>query len=132
MKLHELKTVKKHRGFYTQDMEIDPAGGIYGDIDVEVSYNFEGASSTLHIRDDPTTREHHSAEFEIVDIILTKEVEEYDEEGEKVIKTWPKGTDASRLPGWTKKDEEAVYDKLHEPSADDYEPDYDDHDGRRR
>jgi hypothetical protein len=118
MKLSEIKTVKKHQGMYSDTLEIEPAGGAYGVIKVEVSYNFTGSSSTLHVHDDPTTREHHSAEFEIVYIFLKHEVEQYDEDGEKVVKKWPAGTDASALPGWTRQDEEAVYDQLEEPVDD--------------
>ena len=110
-----------------QDLEAD--GMFLADVDVEVTFNYEGESSTLHVYDDPTTREYHGADVEIVSVILTADAHAYDEDGDKLLKTFPKGMNAAELPGYTEKTDEMLIDEAHEHmgGGDDYDPrdDYD-------
>lgn len=121
MKLHELKNIRSSKG--SQTIEVEPAGGMYGTFKVEVTFNYFPPSSTLHVHGDPTTREHHPAEFEVDSIVLAEPVTQHGEDGETVIHIWPIGTNVSHLPGWDASDEKYVQDHLTD-EVEPYEPDY--------
>lgn len=125
------ETVKEARNSnYTMNMTVEPGEGQYGEVEVEVEFDYEPASSTQHEPDDPTTREYHPASVEIISVKSTEEFEEFDEDGE-VVKKFPKGTDMEKLEGWTKGDLEHVDEKVGEhieAQADDDDEDY----GQRR
>lgn len=125
MKLHEIKHLRRHH--LTTTVTVEPAGGIYGEIDVEVKYEVEPASSTLHVPGDPTTREYHAAQIDIGSITLDQDVSEYDEDGEKTGKVWPKGTNARNLPGWDESDDKFVFNKVSD-EEDNRDDDFDEPD----
>jgi len=137
MKLHEIKSVRSHSRNSQETVTVEPAGGEYGEIDIDVTFHYEKASVTRH-GDNYTFDEHHSASIEIVDLALAHDVHEMDEntgEVKKGGKTWKKGEDPSNLPGWNKKDEEYIIDKLHDKEdAEDHDdgPDPDDWYDRHR
>lgn len=108
------ETVKEARNSnYTMTMTVEPGEGQYGEVDVEVEFDYEPASSTQHVPGDPTTREHHPASVEIISIKSTEEFEETDEDG-NTVKKFPKGTDMEKLEGWTKGDLSHVDEKVGE------------------
>lgn len=103
--------------------DFDAEGLYFGDFDVDVTFDYTPEDYTQHVPGDPTTRERHPADVELVTIVLADNVEAYDEDGEKVVKTFPKGTPIEQLPGWTEKMERAIEDEAleHLPDDDDYD-----------
>ena len=126
MKLHEIVGHKKP----TDVVTVEPAGGIYGEFDVQVEYDYEPASFTQHEPDNSSFREHHPAQIDIISIKLNEKVWEIDEDGEKTQKFWEKGFDATKLPGWNKSDDEFVADKIAD-AINDQEEDFDEPDDYR-
>ena len=110
MKLHEIKG-KPRSGGAEKKVTIEPAGGEYGEVDVLVKYTVSAGGSSRH-GDNSSFDEDHPDEYEIDSITLRHEVEQYDKDGQEVVKTWPKGSDATKLPGWKSKDDDAVQEKL--------------------
>jgi hypothetical protein len=80
------------------------------DFDVKVSYEYEP--------DDYIDHEFGSHKlpggFVVTDLRAAEEVQQFGEDGEKVLKTWPKGTDITKLPGWKPKMEEEFQRKADE------------------
>lgn len=112
MKLHEIRRKSQSDyGTKTKKVTIWPISDLYGEVDLEVTYTITSGGSSRH-GDNASFDEHHPDEVEIEKIILANDAEEYDEDGEKVIKTWKKGFDARELPGWTGKDEDNVEERL--------------------
>lgn len=110
MKLHEIARVR--RSTSSETLTIEPAGGIYGEVEVEVSYSYEGASHTQHEPDNSSFREYHPPELDIKSVKLVDEVAEQDEDGQPTGKIWPKGADATKLPDWAENDDRMVHDAL--------------------
>ena len=128
MKLHEIKRV--HTPNSSSTVTVEPAGGEHGEFDVDVKFDYTGPSVTSH-GDNYTFDEHHSAEIDIDSITLGGDVTELDGDGNETDKKWPKGTDVSKIPWWTEKDDAYVLDKLYDKADsgdEDYEPDYSDPD----
>jgi len=120
MKLHEIKSLRTHSRNSEATVTVEPAGGVYGEIKIDVTYHYEGASVTRH-GENYTFDEHHSAQIEIVDMALAEDVHETDEDSGEVKKggkTWKKGSDPANLPGWSKSDEEYILNELHDNHAD--------------
>jgi len=111
MKLHEIRSLSRTRT-KTHKVSVEPAGGIYGVFDVVVEYEVEPPSKTRHVPDDYTTTEHHPGSLTILSVTLAKDVYEQDDDGKDTDKKWDKGTDAEKLPGWDKSDDDYVYDKI--------------------
>lgn len=133
MKLHEIKSLRKSSNNASEIIWMEPAGGIYGEVKLNVTYHYTSASITRH-GDNHTFDEHHAAEIEINDMTLDEDVQERDKDGDvkNGSKIWQKGEDATNLPGWTEKDDEHVLGVLHDKKADnnDSDDDYDDYDDR--
>ena len=110
MKLHEIKQKAKDSSGNVATVTVDTFN--YGRVKLDVKFNHEAAGSTRH-GDDASFDEDFPEQFDIVSIKLAQEVEEFDEYGD-VKKTWPKGTDVSKLENWSdRKDGEAVEDELY-------------------
>ena len=72
----------------------------FDEFEVEIEYTSDGGSHSDHPYGEGSAREYHGAEIEIKNIALSKDVEQYDDEMEKVVKVWSKGTNIEELPGW--------------------------------
>lgn len=70
------------------------------EFDVDVEYDYVGASYSDHPYGSSYAREYHSASATELETKLAHDVEQLDDNDEKVIKTWPKGTNIESLPGW--------------------------------
>lgn len=119
MKLHEIAAPVKKPFTGQTTITVEPAGGIYGDFEVSVTYYYEPASSTLHVQGDPSTREHHPEHLDIIDVRLNDDVQELDEDGKKVGKVFKKGLKLLDLPGTDKSDEEFIMDRVRDELGDD-------------
>lgn len=108
MKLHEIARRDPSMMLY-----VEPAGGIYDEFEVKVTYDAEEPSTSEHVPGDPSTREHHPGSLTIISVVLNQDVK--NEAG----KTWKKGSDAEKLPGWDKSDDKYVYDKVNDALSDD-------------
>lgn len=106
MKLHEIKRGVSKGGKGEKRITIEPADGRYGDVKLDVEFNFTPGNSR-----GGNHPEDSDDEFDVTSVKLAQEVEQLDD-GNEVVKTWPKGTDADKLPGWTRKDDRAVEEKL--------------------
>lgn len=113
MKLHE---IKRRDTKFTKTVTVEPADGIYGKFKVEVDFEYEAPSTSQHDDDDASTRERHAATIDITSIKLAQNVTQHDEDGEKVGEH-KKGSDATKLKGWTKQDEKHIEDELDEKMA---------------
>lgn len=112
MKLHEIRRLKDNYSSSTE-ITIEPADGIYGEVALSVEFNYEPPNSTLHVPGDSSTREYHPAQIEISSVKTAQAIIELDEDGKPTGKSWPAGTDAGDLPGWSKKDDELVLDEVY-------------------
>ena len=124
MKLHEI--ARQPSKLPTEVITVEPAGGIYGEFDVLVEYDYEPPSYTDHEPGNPSFREHHAASISLGDIKLNEKVYALDDDGEKTGKEWDKGFDATKLPGWKKEDEDFIIDELAEMLANQAERDRED------
>lgn len=95
----------------------------FDEFEVEVIYDYVPASHSDHPYGEGTAREHHASTMDIIDIVTTKEVNQYDEDGVNVIKKWPKGSDVTKFPGWKAVEkfnmnhyESQIHDKLSNES----------------
>lgn len=105
MKLSEIAKRPRRQSGESFTTTLEPAGGIYGDVEVEIDFEGEGPSHTDH-GDNHTFREHHPMEVEVTGVTLVDDVPEYDDDGDKTGKiVGKKGSDATKLPGWTSKDD---------------------------
>jgi len=109
MKLHEIKGTRS--GNADKRVTIEPAKGIYGDVKLDVEYSVSAGGSSRH-GDNSSFDEDHPDEYDVKSVKLAHDVEQLDDDGQEVVKTWPKGTDAHKLPGWSRKDDDAVEEKL--------------------
>jgi hypothetical protein len=124
---------RQHTGAYSFTYTVEDLGDdtyYLGDFDVDVTFDYTPEDYTQHVPGDPTTRERHPADVEVVTITLADDVHAYDHDGEKVLKTFPKGMPADQLPGWNAKIEsrieDAAFDNLPEDDGDyDYDDRYD-------
>jgi hypothetical protein len=101
MKLHEIKRLRPRSTHET--IEVEPAGGIYGTFDVDVQYTYAPS--------DDSFKERHS-EINIESVSTTEKVFEFDDNNEKTGKSWPIGTDATKIPGWDDSDDKYILEKL--------------------
>lgn len=101
--------------------------------DVEVDYDYEPADYTDHPYGMGTAREHHAASVDVMAVRLIKDANEYDEDGDKVVKVLKAGTDLMEQPWWQADWTEWLADKIAEKIGDDdedfQEPDFDDREG---
>lgn len=100
MKLTELIR-EAHKGHETDFKKIDFIGEDEGllPFNVTVTYDYEPASYSKHPYGEGSATEHHSPVVGIVRIVTDSPVEQRDIK-DNIIRTWPKGTDVKRLPGW--------------------------------
>lgn len=103
----------------------------FDEFEIIASYEYEGSSHSDHPYGEGSAREYHAASGQSTKIVLAQDVEQYDDNGETVLKTWPKGTNISALPGWTemKQDIEAQVEqkidaKVRADSADEEDARY--------
>lgn len=105
---------RKHRGafdFVTTIQDLGVNGYFVPDFDVHVSFNYTPKGYTQHVQGDPTTRERHSAEVEIVHAVLLKDLHFYDEEGQSILKTFHRGLPVEEIPGWNEELDDALIDE---------------------
>ena len=109
MKLHEIARPKEN----TLTVSVEPAGGIYGVFKVIAYYETEPASSTQHVVGDASTREQHTGSLTVYKVELAQDVDLQDDDDKPVAdQNYKKGSDARKLPGWDKSDDEYVYDEV--------------------
>ena len=99
-----VETASNRSSFKLSDIDyLGDAGLGYSIFDAEIKFEYEPEDYDDHPYGDTTARMHYSANIEIIDITSTTTIEELDEDGETVIKTWPIGTDIIKLPRWEDK-----------------------------
>lgn len=111
MKLHEIKSFNRYGpGTDTQIFyDVELGDGRYAHMDIEVTFEYEGESSTQHEPGDPTTTEYHSATFDVLSVRAIDEIIEFtDSDDASIVTHLPIGTDILRLPGISKFDREAI------------------------
>jgi hypothetical protein len=89
-------------------VSIEPAGGAYGELQVDVAFTYSPAGSTQHEPDGASFREAHPPEVDVLSAVTLGRVEEPD----AGAAAWPKFTDVRLLPGWTAADDDALVDAL--------------------
>jgi hypothetical protein len=126
--IHKL-AARKNRGthnFITTIQDFEMPGYYVPDFDVQVTFDYTPEDYTQHVPGDPTTRERHPADVEIISAHLLSGLNVYDEEGEHVLKAYHEGLPVEELPGWDQKWESKLEDEAFDNLPD--EPDYDDRD----
>lgn len=116
MKLHEIRAKKKTDGEGTKKITIEPVDGMYGDVRIEVKFKYEAESSDRH-GDNSSFDEKHPESFDIISAVTVKDVDQLDDDGQEIVKTWPAGTDVQKLPGWSDDDDELILNKLYKKKA---------------
>lgn len=116
--LKELLAMREARHNPTQDFEDldlwhDGASGLES-ADVEVEYEYEGASHTDHPYGMGTAREHHLASVEVVAVRLKKDAKVYDDSGDKIVATLRAGTNLVSQGWWKKSYTKWLADKIHD------------------
>jgi hypothetical protein len=91
---------------FETEIELDALGAI----DVLITYHRDkDINPHLHVHDPDRL----DGERYIKSAKLASEAEEMDDDG-KVTKRWPKGTDVKRLPGYSKKTDEELFQALED------------------
>ena len=115
MKLSALFPLKEasQRDLVTDFKNIDFIGEDEGlqSFDLEVTYNYTSESYTSHPYGEGSAKEHFPATVQITKLITTSNVVQHDDDG-NVIRTWPKGQDVKRLPGWKEIELDWFIDKI--------------------
>lgn len=132
--LKELLALRERHGAHTEvfdDLDLWQGVGSETNLDsadVEVDYDYSGASHSDHPYGQGTAREHHGASVGIMAVRLIHDTKEYDEDGEKVIGTLKAGTDLMHQPWWKPSWTTWLANKIGENAAEDGddEPDRDD------
>lgn len=99
-------------------------------VDVEVEFDYEGASYTDHPYGMGTAREHHPANIDLISVKLKNDAKLYDKDGNHVIRILKKGTDLMNEEFWKDSDADWFINQLHD-KADNDDDDFDEPDDDR-
>lgn len=112
MKLHEIARNKSGRG--TERVNVDTYN--YDKLSLDVTYDYEAEDVTSH-GDNSSFDERHPASVETVAVHTVKPVQDYDDDGEPT-KTWPAGTNVTKLAHWHPKLDDEAVDKALDKALD--------------
>jgi hypothetical protein len=93
MKLFEIKLP-------TEVVTLDVQDNGFDSLEIKVEYEHEAASVTRH-GDDASFDERQPESVELGVATLASPADQVGEDGE-LVKTWPIGTNVTKLPGWSK------------------------------
>ncbi len=69
-------------------------------LDVDAFYYYEPSDYTDHPYGDTTAREYHGPVINLTSVIALEDGKVYDEDGDKVLRVIPKGSDLMKDPIW--------------------------------
>ena len=104
MKLSEIKIIRESASTYDFIVKKwdgnQPDGQYVKPFDVKVTYHVEDLGYSDHPYGEGTAREEHGKSVSVISIESAEVVEVMNEEGDKVLKTFPTGTPVAKIPGW--------------------------------
>jgi hypothetical protein len=109
MKLHEIKSQNyrpQHSSFKVEGYDgLEPVdtSTTYGSFDVHVEYVAIDNGYDDHPYGDGTVREYHGIDVDIISLTTINQVTQFDFETDEIVKTFPAGTDLTKMSGWTDK-----------------------------
>lgn len=108
---------ESHSGdFIIRDYDGVQPDDMYVMMDIRVEYEVEDHGYTDHPYGQGTAREEHGSSVNVTVMETASEVVYYDAETDKPVKTFPKGTDCTDLPGWQESDTEYVQSQAEKHS----------------
>ena len=125
MKLSEIRGLAEGKGPETRDFVVKKWDGNEGyqqgtddvyvePFDVLVTYEYEDLGYSDHPYGEGTAREHHGSSVVVTSLTSNQEVVLKNNDTDKVVKTYPKGTKVEDIPGWDKDSMEFFQQKAEE------------------
>lgn len=98
--------------FIIKKFDINAEDYVIYPFDIEVTYTLGEPSFDDHPYGNGSAREYHAGEVTLVSMETMEAVHLRDlEDEEKIVRTFPKGTSVSKIPGFDHKTEEYIYEK---------------------